>query len=75
MLVSVIIHLTAELAKAVGLSIVRLYRSLDRSLTAIAVRRELNALPDFLLRDMGLTRSDVGHVARRWARRRGRGID
>ena len=41
----------------------RLVRSLQRALIALSARRTLDALPDDLLRDIGLTRCDIPFVA------------
>ena len=71
MIISVVTQLFVELVRALHLSLLRLFRSLDRAMTASAVRRELSALPDTLLRDMGVTRGDIGYVARSLATRRG----
>jgi uncharacterized protein YjiS (DUF1127 family) len=68
MIVAVVIRLAAELARAFYRSFLRFIRSLDRAMTARAIYRELNALPDSLLRDMGVTRSNIGYVARSIAR-------
>jgi mono/diheme cytochrome c family protein/uncharacterized protein YjiS (DUF1127 family) len=42
---------------------VRLARALERALVAGQVQRELNALPDLMLRDIGINRSDIQFVA------------
>ncbi|MET0538416.1 MAG: hypothetical protein ABWZ64_10780 [Xanthobacteraceae bacterium] len=70
MIVSVVLRLMTELARAMHLSSLRMLRSLDRSMTELAVRRELNTLPDFLLKDLGVARSNIGYVARVLAARR-----
>ena len=70
MIFSVVVRLTLELGRALHLSLLRLHRSLDRAMTASAVRRELDALPDSLLRDMGVTRNDIGYLARVLAKAR-----
>lgn len=71
MIFSTVVRLVLALAGALHLSLLRLHRSLDRAMTANAVRRELDALPDALLRDMGVTRNDIGYLARVLATRRG----
>jgi uncharacterized protein YjiS (DUF1127 family) len=40
-----------------------LSRALHRAMIAASTRRALNALPDDLLRDNGLTRADIAFVA------------
>ena len=71
MITSVVVCLVADMARAIHLSALRWLRSFDRAMTARAVRRELNELPDSLLRDMGVTRSDIGYLARVLATKRG----
>jgi uncharacterized protein YjiS (DUF1127 family) len=71
MIVPVTIRLAAELVWAIYISILRLRRSFDRAGTALSIRRELNELPDVLLKDLGMARSDIGYVARVLATRRG----
>ena len=70
MIVPVTIRLAAELVRAVYIPMLRLRRSFDRAGTALSIRRELNELPDVLLKDLGMARSDIGYVARTLATRR-----
>ncbi len=41
----------------------RLAHAIERAIVATRVQRELNALPDLMLRDIGLNRSDIRFVA------------
>ena len=41
----------------------RLIQAIERAIVAARVQRELNALPDLMLRDIGLNRSDIRFVA------------
>lgn len=43
--------------------IVRLLQAIERAMVAARVQRELNALPDLMLRDLGLNRGDIRFVA------------
>lgn len=43
--------------------IVRLLLGIERTIVAARVQRELNALPDLMLRDLGLNRGDIRFVA------------
>jgi mono/diheme cytochrome c family protein/uncharacterized protein YjiS (DUF1127 family) len=43
--------------------IVRLLQGIERAMVAAQVQRELNALPDLMLRDLGLNRGDIRFVA------------
>ncbi len=43
--------------------VARIAQAIERALVAARIQRELSALPDLMLRDIGLNRSDIGFVA------------
>ena len=49
----------------------RLRKSIEQWIIAAGTRRALNAMPDHLLRDIGLTRADIPFVADALARGHG----
>lgn len=70
MIVTGIIHLSIELTRAIQRSFLRLLRGLERRRIAASIRRELSAQPDVILRDLGMTRGNLGYAARALATRR-----
>ena len=52
-----------SLAARVRQFVVRLAQGIERDIVAARVQRELSALPDLMLRDIGLNRSDIRFVA------------